>query len=149
MKILGVIFLGILGLLLIFLAASNYAKNEASEAMSNVLSDKIFAKWSYNDLIDNSSSYLLNEMRASNTSEMFAQFHEIFGNIVSTQEPSLTGGYSFQFGDQYSGLYATITYKGIYEKSEADIHVILIKEFSTWKIYSFTVASPILYTSNQ
>lgn len=144
LRVLGIAFLVILVSVGMFFAWAFQQYKSAGSYVSLVV-PAIFNEWDLDALNQRASEELSNDPQfRSNAPRMFQMLGTALGKLKRTQEPEGTAGYNWGDVSPAKGTYADYLIRAEFERGEAELRLLLVRERGAWKIRGFNVNSPAL-----
>jgi len=144
LRFLGIVFLVLLVSLGMFFAWAFQQDKSARSYVTHAV-PAIFNDWNFDALQNRASEQLSNDPQfRSNAPRMFLMLQRALGKLKQAQEPEGSSGYNVGNVSPAQGTYGDYLIRAEFERGEAELRLLLVRERGVWRIRAFNVNSPVL-----
>jgi hypothetical protein len=143
LRFLGISFLVLIGGAVTFVAWAAQQDKSARRYVSAAV-PAIFNEWDVEALNQRASDDLKNESQfRSAVPQMFLTLKHALGPLKTTEEPQGSAGFNWGSTGPAQGTYGDYLIRAQFERGEAELRLIVVRERDAWKIRGFNVNAPV------
>jgi hypothetical protein len=144
LRVLGIVFLVLLISIGMFFAWA-YQQDKSARSYVSAAVPAIFNEWDVDALKRRASEQLSNDPQfRSAAPQMFLMLQRALGKLKRTQEAEGTAGYNVGGMSPAQGTYGDYVIRAEFERGEAELRLLVVRERGAWRIRGFNVNSPAL-----
>jgi hypothetical protein len=144
LRVLGIAFLGLLVWLGLFFSWAHQQDKSARRYVSAAV-PAIFNEWDLDALKQRASEQLSNDPQfRSDAPRMFLMLQRALGKLKRTQDAEGTAGYNVGGTSPAQGTYGDYVIRAEFERGDAELRLLVVRERGAWRIRGFNVNSPVL-----
>jgi len=143
LRVLGIVFLVFLVSIGMFFVWAFQQEKSARSYVSAAV-PAIFNEWNFEVLQQRASEQLLNDPQFDSAPQMFRMLGRALGKLKTAQEPEGTAGYNLGTASPAQGTYGDYLIRAEFERGQAEVRLLIVRERGVWRIRGFNVNSPVL-----
>jgi|KBSMisStandDraft_5_1062788.scaffolds.fasta_scaffold111568_5 hypothetical protein len=143
LRFLGISFLVLVGCAVMFVIWASQQDRSARRYVSSAV-PAIFNEWDVEALNQRASDDLKKEPQYhSAVPRMFLGLKHTLGPLKSAEEPQGSAGYNWGSDAPVQGAYGDYLIRVRFERGEAEVRLIVVRERGAWKVRGFNVGAPV------
>lgn len=142
-RFLGYLFLLLLIAALVLAGGYYYLDRQASAYVARSVRP-IYTDWNFEAMKLRESELVRNSEFERGGRELFRIFSGALGSLKTAGPPRGGPGFGWTPDADITGIYARYSVQAMFERGEAQLHFVVVKEEGTWRIAGFRVDSPVL-----
>jgi hypothetical protein len=144
LKFLGISFLVLLACVAMFVIWGTQQDRSARRYLASAV-PAIFNEWDIEALQRRASDELKNEPQFGlRVPVMFLMLRDVLGPLKTIEEPQGSAGFNWGNSGPAQGTYGDYLIRARFERGEAELRLLVVREGSNWRIRAFNVNSPAL-----